>query len=163
MIHHLKYHRRWGIGEELAHRLLAQERVNSLLQQTQMLVPVPLHWRRQVTRGYNQAEVIARCLGSMCKIAVVRAVRRIRNTETQIHQHSPARRGANLKVAYALKSSAKIAGKNVVIVDDVWTSGATMQEMARALKAGKPAGISAIVIATADPRGLERVERELDE
>jgi ComF family protein len=163
MIHHLKYHRRWGIGEELAHRLLEHERVKALLQQTQALVPVPLHWRRQVTRGYNQAEVIAQQLHCFYrKIPVVRAVRRVRNTETQIHQHSPARRAANLKDAFALKSSAKISGKHVVIVDDVWTSGATMQELARALKPAKPASISAIVIATADPRGLERVEKELD-
>jgi ComF family protein len=162
MIHHLKYHRRWGIGEEFAHRLLAHERVKALLQQTQALVPVPLHWRRQVTRGYNQAEVIAARLGGLCRIPVVRAVRRVRNTETQIHQHSPARREANLKGAFALKTSAKITGKHVVIIDDVWTSGATMQEMARALKPAKPASLSAIVIATADPRGLERVETELD-
>src|SRR5207253_2659559 len=125
--------------------------------ETQMLVPVPLHWRRQVTRGYNQAEVIARRLGKACTIPVVRAVRRIRNTETQTHQHSAARRAENMKGAFALIDGTKITGRHVTLVDDVWTSGATMQAMARVLKVAKPASICAIVVATADPRGLERV------
>jgi ComF family protein len=157
MIHHLKYHRRWGIGEELAERLLKQERVKALLQETQVLVPVPLHWRRQVTRGYNQAEVIARRLGKSCDIPAVLSVRRVRHTETQTHQHSAARRAENMKGAFALIDGEKITDKHVTLVDDVWTSGATMQAMARVLKAAKPASICAIVVATADPRGLERV------
>jgi ComF family protein len=159
MIHHLKYHRRWTIGEEFAHRLLEQERVKELLQQTDVLIPVPLHWRRQLTRGYNQADVIAQRLRTLCDIPVLRPVRRIRNTEMQTLQHAPARRAENLKGAFALKSGAKITGRHVVIVDDVWTSGATMQAMARALTPAKPASLSAIVIATADPRGLERAEK----
>jgi ComF family protein len=159
MIHHLKYHRRWGIGEELAMRLLEREAVKALLQETQVLVPVPLHWRRQLTRGYNQAEVIARRLGTACKIPIARPVRRVRNTETQTHMHSLARRTENLREAFALVDGRAVAGKHVAIVDDVWTTGATLQAMARVLKKAKPASLSAVVVATANPRGLERVDR----
>jgi ComF family protein len=159
MIHHLKYHRRWGIGEELAMRLLRRETVKALLQETQVLVPVPLHWRRQLTRGYNQAEVIARRFGKACKIPVARPVRRVRNTETQTHMHSLARRTENLQEAFELVDGGAVAGKHVAIVDDVWTTGATLQAMARVLKKAKPASLSAIVVATANPRGLERVDR----
>ena len=159
MIHHLKYHRRWGIGEELATRLLARETVKALLQETQVLVPVPLHWRRQLTRGYNQAEVIARRLRKACGIPVARPVRRVRNTETQTHMHSLARRTENLREAFALVDGRAVAGKHVAVVDDVWTTGATLQAMARVLKKAKPASLSAIVVATANPRGLERVDR----
>jgi ComF family protein len=156
LIHHLKYHRRWAIGEELADRLLRQERVKELLQATDVLVAVPLHWRRQLPRGYNQAEVIARRLGKR----VVRPVKRIRQTEMQTNLHSHARRAENLRDAFALIDGRKIAGKRVTVVDDVWTTGATMQAMARVLKKAKPASLSAIVVATADPRGLERVKRD---
>jgi ComF family protein len=159
MIHHLKYHRRWGIGEELAMRLLRRETVKALLQETQVLVPVPLHWRRQLTRGYNQAEVIARRFGKACKIPVARPVRRVRNTETQTHMHSLARRTENLREAFELVDGGAVAGKHLAIVDDVWTTGATLQAMARVLKKAKPASLSAIVVATANPRGLERVDR----
>jgi len=159
LVHHLKYHGRWGIGEELADRLLHREPVQELLKKTDLVVPVPLDWRRQVTRGYNQAEVLARRLAGK---KVVRAVRRVRNTPTQTHQQTAARRAENLRGAFALVKPETVAGKHVVIVDDVWTSGATMREMARAIKGAKPASLSAIVVATADPRGVERVEqREL--
>jgi ComF family protein len=144
-------------------RLLEQEGVKTLLQETTVLVPVPLHWKRQVTRGYNQAEVIARRLGKACGIDVARPVRRVRNTETQTHMHSHATRMANLREAFALVDAGAVAQKHVVIVDDVWTTGATLQAMARVLKKGKPASLSAIVVATANPRGLERVDRPAPE
>lgn len=158
MIHHLKYHRRWTVGEELADRLIAQERVKALLQETHVLVAVPLHWRRQFPRGYNQAEVIARRLRRRCGIPVARAVRRIRHTEMQTHVHSHARRTKNLRDAFALIDAKALAGKHVTLIDDVWTTGATMQAMARVIKPAKPASLSAIVVAAADPRGLERRE-----
>lgn len=160
MIHHLKYHRRWAIGEELADRLLQQERTKELLQETDVLVPVPLHWRRQLPRGYNQAEVIARRLGKRCNLPVARPAKRVRHTEMQTHLHSHARRAENLRDAFDLCDGGKIAGKHVTVIDDVWTTGATMQAIARALKQAKPASLSAIVVATADPRGLERVKRD---
>jgi ComF family protein len=164
LIHHLKYHRRWGIGEELANLLIEQERVKGLLQNSDVLVPVPLHWRRQITRGYNQAQVIARHLGKRCGKAVVRAVRRVKNTETQTRLHSHHKREENLRDAFALvRGGNKIEGKHVVVIDDVWTTGATMQAMARELKKAKPASLSAIVVATVDPRGLERAGVEARE
>ena len=159
LIHHLKYHRRWGVAEELADRLLALERVKEVMHDTDVLVPVPLHWRRQLTRGYNQAEVIARRLGKRCEKPVLRPVRRTRNTETQTHLFNPTRRAENLKDAFVLRNGRGVTGKHVTLVDDVWTSGATLQTLARVLKQAKPASLSAIVVAVADPRGIERPEK----
>ena len=163
LIHQLKYHRRWGIGEDLADRLLGLERVKALLHETErengVLVAVPLHWKRHFMRWYNQAEIVARRLGKQCGIRVVRPARRVKHTETQTHLHSRAQREANLRDAFALVDARSIAGKHVVLVDDVWTTGATMQAVARVLKKARPAGISAIVLAAADPKGFERVER----
>jgi ComF family protein len=160
LIHHFKYHRRWTLGEELAERLWQLSRAKEVMEQTEVLVPVPLHWRRQLPRGYNQAEVIARRLCKLSGKSLARPVRRIRHTQMQTHLHSHAKRAENLKDAFALCDRPSIAGKHVTIVDDVWTTGATMQAMARVLKKAKPRSISAIVIATADPRGLERVKRD---
>ena len=158
MVRHLKYHRGWGLGEELANRLLEQQRVQQVLEQTQVLVPVPLHWRRQLVRGYNQAEVIARHLAAAGpkRIPVARPLRRVRNTETQTHLHSHAKRASNLRDAFALVDGRPLAGRHVTLVDDVWTTGATMQAIARVLKTARPASLSAIVVAAADPRGIER-------
>jgi ComF family protein len=156
MIRNLKYHRGWGLGEALAGRLLGRESVKAVLHETQVLVAVPLHWKRQLLRGYNQAEVIARWLGRACKIPVARPVRRVRNTETQTHLHSHAKREKNLREAFALADGRAIAGRHVTVVDDVWTTGATLQAMARVLKGARPASLSAVVVAVADPRGVER-------
>ena len=71
LILQLKYHNKWTIGEHLADWLLQQERVKGLLTQTQCLAPVPLHRWRQVTRGYNQAEILARRLSKKCRIPMV--------------------------------------------------------------------------------------------
>lgn len=159
MIHHLKYHRRWTLGEELADRLLERESVKGLLQQSDVLVPVPLHWRRQLPRGYNQAEVIAGRLAGRCRLRVARPVRRARHTETQTHLYTRARREANLKGAFVLRDAKCVEGRHVVVVDDVWTTGATLHAIARVLKEAKPASLSALVLATADPKGFERVDK----
>ncbi len=158
LIHQMKYHRRWPLGEMLTDRLIETERAKGLLTETQVLVPVPLHVRRHIERGYNQAEVIARRIGKRCDIPVIHATRRIRNTETQTNIHAHAKRIANVRGAFALtKSAAKLRGKHVIVIDDVMTVGATLAEVGRTLKKAEPASLCAIVLAVADPkrRGFE--------
>ena len=77
----------------------------------------------------------------------------MRDTETQTHLHSRARREENLRDAFVLVKPATVAGKHVVLVDDVMTTGATLVSFARAIRLGAPASISALVISVADPRG----------
>jgi ComF family protein len=156
VVHHLKYHRRWTLGEELADRLIARQPVRQLLSESDVLIPVPLHWRRQVPRGYNQAEVIARRLAARSDgPKVLRAVKRVRHTPQQTRLHSPTHRAENLKDAFRLAHASRLEGKRVVLVDDVWTTGATMQAVARTVKPAHPASISAVVVAVANPRGVE--------
>lgn len=162
LIHQAKYHRQWMLAEILANRLIAQERTQELLSATEVLVPVPLHPLRQIARGYNQADVIARRLAGGGKgterterLRVRHPAVRTRRTETQTHLHSRAKRVENLRGAFALVDAASIAGKHVTIIDDVMTTGATLRSFARVLMAAKPASVSAIVLAIADPRGKE--------
>jgi ComF family protein len=151
-IHQLKYHRRWPLGEQLADRLLQTERAKGLLTEMQAIVPVPLHFRRHVSRGYNQADVIGARVGGACRVPVVHAVRRTRDTETQTHL-SQARRRENMRGAFALRRAARrIRGKHVLVVDDVMTTGETLRAVARVLRAVEPASLCALVLAVADPR-----------
>ncbi len=155
LVHEMKYGRRWPLGEELADRLLEREDVKAVLAETQCLLAVPMHWRRQVKRGYNQAEVIARRLSRRCGIPVARAVVRVRPTESQTHQHSHAQRMENLRDAFGLTDAAAVRGRHVTVVDDVMTTGATLQSVARVVARAKPAGLRAVVLGVADPRGRD--------
>jgi ComF family protein len=151
LVHRMKYEHQWPLGEHLAERLLAQERVKGILHETQVLVAVPLHRFRQISRGFNQARVIADRLGKLCKIDRATPLVRLRNTETQTILHSRVKRVENLKEAFGLVDSKHITGKHVVLIDDVMTSGATLQAAGRALLEAKPASLCAIVVAIADP------------
>jgi ComF family protein len=115
-------------------------------------VPVPLFFTRHIGRGYNQAELIARRIGKRCKIPVVKAITRVRPTETQTNL-SPTQRLENLRGAFGLISAKRIKGKHVVLIDDVMTTGATLQSAARAIEQARPASLCALSIAVADPKG----------
>ena len=153
LIHQFKYHGRWGLGEHLADRLLAQARIGQLLAAADVFVPVPLHPLRQFARGFNQASVIARRLARSADKPIEWPLRRIRATQTQTHLHSRQKRIENLRGSMKLVRPAAVRGRRVVIVDDVTTTGATLQTVARALRPARPASLAAIVLAIADPRG----------
>ena len=155
LIHQMKYHKGWILGEFLAERLFTTERAKGLLTETDVLVPVPLHFIRHVTRGYNQADIIARRLGRLSRTPVAHALRRTRDTETQTHLASHDKRVENVRGAFALRRAAakQIRGRHVIVVDDVMTSGSTLSEVARTLKHAEPASLCAAVLAIADRRG----------
>jgi ComF family protein len=153
LIHEMKYHRRWPLAEYLAERVIQHERATAVLEECDYLVPVPLHWRRQFSRGYNQAEVLAKRIGNLKKIPVIAPAKRARNTPTQTQMTSAEARVKNLADAFMLKNPWQIEGKRLLLIDDVTTTGATLRALARCLSAAKPKSMSAIVLATADPRG----------
>jgi len=152
LVRQFKYHRRWPLAEWLTDRLLEQPRMQSLLEQIDLIVPVPLHRRRQFSRGYNQAKVIAARIAKKSKHPLIQPLRRTRNTEQQTAQTSQKARHANVRDAFALKDPEAIEGKSILVIDDVLTTGATLQAVGRTLLAAKPAALRAVVLAVADPR-----------
>ena len=99
-----------------------------------LIVPVPLHWRRRWSRGFNQAELIADQVGTALQIPVVmKALRRTRQTTAQQSLDATAR-ARNLRGAFTLNRS--VAGLRVALVDDVVTTGATATELSRLLLKG---------------------------
>jgi ComF family protein len=113
----------------------------------EMFVPVPLHWRRRLSRGYNQAELLAKKLGhSHAKIS--RDLARIRHTEMQPAVDF-AKRKANVNGAFAVRRGHRFEGKTLCLVDDVKTTGATLNECAKVLKDAGAIKVYALVLATA--------------
>ena len=115
------------------------------------LVPIPLHPRRRAGRGYNQAELLAREIGARTGVPVYADwLLRVKNT-IPLKQLSPKERQNNLKKAF------KIAGndvklKTVVIVDDIYTTGATIDEAAKVLKQAGVERIYFVALASAEAR-----------
>jgi len=114
-----------------------------------LLVPVPLHWTRLFQRRYNQAALLAQAIRSAGgpQVAADWLVRR-RRTPSQGHL-GPAARERNVRGAFAVRRSRDLAGKRVVIVDDVMTTGATVEECARVLKRAGAAFVGVLTLARA--------------
>lgn len=104
------------------------------LQHSTLLMPIPLHPSRQRERGFNQAEDIARELASLSGIPLVNALVRNRATLTQTQLDADLRR-TNMIDAFSLRTSLPAHIKTVVVLDDVTTTGSTLSEAAKALKA----------------------------
>jgi ComF family protein len=134
LVHELKYRGRRRVAERLAEELLAAPGVLDVLAGDVVLVPVPLHPQRRRERGFNQSELIARALEArtgraLCPGALVRR----KDTAPQAELSAAARR-RNVAGAFAVRQRAQVAGRVVVLVDDVWTTGATALACARILR-----------------------------
>lgn len=153
VIHLIKFHGRWELAAWLGQRLAEHEAVRALLAQTDVIVPVPLHTIRQTYRGYNQSMLIARQLKRASGLPIIMPALRARSTVAQTSLSSVAARQKNLRDAFVLLDPSAITGKRLILVDDVMTTGATLRSFAWTLWAARPAGLSAVVAAIADPRG----------
>jgi ComF family protein len=119
--------------------------------QFDMLVPMPLHWRRQRERGFNQAELLAEQLAPLSGLPVVTAVRRVKHTPRQAGLTGKQRR-ANVKGAFTVPKPALVRGKRVLLVDDVLTTGASANSCAQALKEAGASTVAILALARADRR-----------
>ena len=114
-----------------------------------LLVPVPLHWTRLFQRRYNQAALLAHSIHSAGgpDVAADWLVRR-RKTPSQGYL-GPTARERNVRAAFAIRPGRSFAGKRVVIIDDVITTGATVEECARVLKRGGATFVGVLTLARA--------------
>jgi ComF family protein len=140
IVHALKYDGRRSLARPLA-ALLAVH-ASSVLQGADVVVPVPLHRSRRRARGFNQAAEIARYLS----VPAADVLKRVRATPSQTDLPA-ARRHANVRDAFALRRRADVSSQVVVLVDDVSTTGATLDACARVLLEAGAREVRAVTVA----------------
>lgn len=142
MVHDFKYRKQRHLAAVLAgfcHQAVEMdERMESMIRERgseTVIVPVPLHWRRQLYRGFNQAELISRALAESIELRHLKLLRRNRytTTQTRLVRHE---RLQNLKDAFSIKRAfrEKADFKQVILVDDVFTTGSTSEACAALIK-----------------------------
>jgi ComF family protein len=120
-----------------------------LLREADALVPVPLHWRRQWARRFNQSALLAKTIAAASAVPLtLRALKRVKATPHQVGL-ARAARAQNLQGAFrvAPEGKAEVTGRRLVLVDDVLTTGATLDACARALLRAGAAQVDALVFA----------------
>ncbi len=119
-------------------------------QEYDAIVPVPLHWRKRMQRGFNQSEILARRLAKILSknggVPVIRALRRKRSTAVQAGLASAGRR-RDVAGAFEAVNRSRFAGANLLLIDDVMTTGATASACAGALKRGGAKSVSLLTLA----------------
>ena len=116
------------------------------------VIPVPLHKKRMRTRGFNQAEKIASYLSDYTKIPIIDCIKRNRNTK-RLYALNKFQREKELKNAFEVKEdSEEIIGKKIILVDDIFTTGTTVNEISKKLKIY---GVDEIIVLTFLTRNID--------
>ncbi len=149
LLHEFKYRKalylRYPLGQWLV-EAMEDERLRG--QTFDLLVPVPLHPARQRSRGFNQAQLLAEVLSGHTDLPLRPLLQRVRFTTTQT-AFDRAERMENLRNAFRLRKNADVRGLRVLLIDDVLTTGSTLSECARVLRAGGAASVHAVTAARA--------------
>jgi ComF family protein len=132
------------LGEILADGLPLDERFD-------VVVPVPLHWRRYWERGFNQSELLARAVARRCGIKVRNVLGRSQYTKPQAGLTHTARR-ENVGTAFRVKGNTRLDGLSVLLIDDVMTTGSTATACARVLKKAGARRVALLTVARVDRR-----------
>jgi ComF family protein len=147
LVHQLKYNQAFWVVPDLVDLLEAAFRAHFAESGVALIVPVPLHRARHRDRGYNQSALLAGALSRRLRIpARHRLLRRVKDTGTQTHLTAAARL-LNVRGAFHVASPRMAAGRSVLLVDDVMTTGATLDECARVLRKAGAARVLALSVA----------------
>jgi ComF family protein len=146
-IHQFKYKRHMSIGETLASFMADYNFPDVNYADYSLIIPVPLHIKRLRERGFNQSLILARAIGKSRQIPVnFSLLKRNKFTLTQTGSNKKERQ-QNVRRAFEVIDKNKIAGENIIIIDDVYTTGATANECAKILMRAGARNVTVLTLA----------------
>ena len=134
LIQHAKYNGRPSIDRELARMFAAELAAEGFFEGIDMILPIPLHWRKRWRRGFNQSEEIAAGISEVTEIKCGDNLKALPHS-TQTRKNA-AERAANMEGKIVAVHGEELAGKHLLVVDDVITTGATLLAAAKAVRTG---------------------------
>jgi ComF family protein len=150
LLRRLKYRRQQSTLPYIQHLLLAaaaDKGITALLSWCEAAVPVPLHVSREQQRGFNQSERIFAEWLQVHGVPMIRALQRVRPT-LPMYKLTPEERRQNIKGAFVVCAAGSVAGKRILLVDDILTTGATLCACAQELKRAGAAEVRVLVLAS---------------
>jgi ComF family protein len=153
LVHAFKYSGKTKVGELLGLALAALVQQDEVLSAANAVCPVPLHPARLRERGFNQSLLLAAAISMSTRIPLVEFLVRAKNTATQTRKTTHEDRLKNLANAFRLRPDAGVDGKRVLLVDDVMTTGATLDQAAQELLKGGATSVLGAVVAAAHAGG----------
>ena len=145
MVHHLKYSGITALAEPLS-ELIVKRLERDMPKGDLVVVPVPLHRKREFSRGFNQSELIARYMSERLNIPGGLALKRVKNTPSQVTLSGNLRR-INLTGAFVCEDAELVQNKTVLLIDDVSTTGTTLNECAKILRENGAKQVFGVVVA----------------
>lgn len=146
-IHRFKYDKQYHLRHQLADWMeegLSDDRIQR--EPIDAFVPVPLHPARRREREFNQAEVLARLLSKRAGIPLLSAIERVRYTTTQTRLDRDTRM-ENLRGAFRVRHTPLVTGRRLILIDDVFTTGSTVEECSRVLRDSGAASVRVLTVA----------------
>lgn len=150
IVHDIKYHGNSTLGHLMGRQMGIALQESGRFGDVDLLVPVPLHWRRRLQRGYNQSLLLCEGIAQVFRTPIDgRALRRTRFTDSQTHLGSAARY-ANVLDAFCAPHPQSLQGRHILLVDDVMTTGATLAACSRVLLDIEGVRVSVAALSVAD-------------
>jgi ComF family protein len=154
LIHKFKYAKHKFLHHTLVNIVTTDDKLSEVVPHIDIIVPIPLHWLKKMHRGFNQSELLSAGIHKYTgKPLYTNNLRRIKNTVSQT-QLSKTQRKANIQNAFFVNNPRMFKGKNILLVDDVLTTGVTASECSKKLKNAGAASVHVFILAKAESNRL---------
>ena len=154
LIHNFKFHEKSYLYKYFIELVLKKEKICEFLKKFDFITYIPMSYKRKLKRGYNQSELLAKELGRKLEIKVIKTLEKSKNTKVQSTLKEEERED-NVKNAFSFLENIEIRNKNIVLVDDILTTGSTVNSASRILKQN---GANKICVFTISKTRLNKLE-----